>query len=103
MEKGGTFFDIWDEILRDPYVEIKVPYKQLLDITNTRFMEKLDENEINLKNGFSSFVDELKNNFNFKLVLKSEYIESITKYLLRRLTITDLFDLIVFQDYEGYY
>jgi len=101
IKDGDTMGEIWEKILLDPYIKIKIPVEQLLSNTNTKFKEVLDKKEsLDVLNGFWELVDELKNDHKYKIVLKSEFNKVVTQTLLEKLDLEGIFDLVVVHNEE---
>jgi len=95
---GNTMQTIGTLVLKSPYIDSKVSREQLLNVTNAKFLSYLGEKtDLDTRDGFWELVAELKRNFNYVLVLKSEYNEAITKEIISRLEMEDVFDLVVMQ------
>jgi len=101
LKGGKTIEEVWEEILLDPYIDKKIPLQQLINATYTKFINVINNTEdLDTKEGFWPFTDELKEDFNYKLVLKSELNETLTNALIEKLELNDLFDLIIVQKTE---
>ena len=103
VKKGDKILDIWERVLKDPYITSitdKIPLEQLLNTTNTKFINLLYKTNIDVREGFWEFIDELKNTFKFKVILKSEINRVLTKELILNLEIDDIFDLVIVQGEE---
>jgi beta-phosphoglucomutase-like phosphatase (HAD superfamily) len=91
---GAPVTETWEVILNDPLIKVKIPLATLATNTYSKFIEIIQERPIEVKKGFWTFVEELKVNKKYNLILKSIYSETITSYILESADLEDIFHII---------
>lgn len=90
--------EICSRISQDPLAAAPHTKEELCKKEYELFALDLETNEeINIMEYFWTFIDEIKTTHNVKIILKSEFNEDITKRLMEKTDLTDVFDLVYIQ------